>query len=367
MKARVPFLDISAQVRPLHATILKSWSRILATGQFVLGAEGEALERECAGLLGCRFAVAVHSGTDALVIGLRALGVGPGDEVLTTAFSFFATAEAICLVGAKPVFCDIDPETFLMDPLDAARRASRRVKAILPVHLYGLPVPMAPFRSLARKLNAKILEDACQAFGASDTDGNCGTLGHAAAFSFYPTKNLGGAGDGGLLTTNDRKVADLALQLRNHGSTRRYWHERLGYCSRLDELQAVVLRAKLPHLKAWNLRRQALAGVYHEGLGRVRGIRLPSAKPSCIWHQYSIRVRDGRREALASHLAKDGVATSVFYPSPLHRQPAFAGKKAGSLPAAEQAAEEVLCLPIYPELKSSQQSQVIQSIRRFFR
>jgi dTDP-4-amino-4,6-dideoxygalactose transaminase len=365
---KVPILDLPGQFKPLKKAILKGWEAALDSGQFISGPQGAAFEKESAHRLGVRHALAVNSGTDALVIGLRALGVGPGDEVLTTAFSFFATAEAISLVGAKPVFCDIDPRTFLMDVKDAGKRMNSRVKAVLPVHLYGLPMRLKPLLALTKKRGIRVLEDACQAFGASTGEGACGTVGDAGAFSFYPTKNLGAAGDSGLLVTGDEGLAARAAQLRNHGSGAvRNVHGLVGYCSRMDELQAVVLRAKLPRLAAWAARRRAVAKSYLKGLSGLGGLQLPVADPACVWHQFAVRVKGGRREALAAALREAGVASAVFYPIPIHRQSVYASLRVPSLPQAEAAAQEVLCLPIYPELSARQVGHVVTTVKKFFR
>jgi len=364
---QVPFLDLPAQNRPLRARILKDWSEALDKGAFVMGAHGAALEREVAQSLGVKHAVAVNSGTDALTIGLRSLGVGPGDEVITTPFTFFATAECIALVGAKPVFADIDPGTYLLDAKDAARKVSHRTKAILPVHLYGLPCDLGPLKALAKRRGLRILEDACQAFGASNAQGHAGAMADAGAFSFYPTKNLGAAGDAGMLVTQDDAVAKAARSLRNHGSERRYYHDSVGYCSRMDEMQAIVLRAKLPRLKAWVKRRRGLAAAYAKGLSAIPGLELPLASPDHAWHQYTLRVKGGRRDELMEFLKGEGVASMVFYPLALHQQHAFPATHGLRLPQAQAAAQEVLCLPIFAEMTRAQQGHVIKTVRSFFR
>lgn len=365
---KVPILDLPAQFKPLKRAILKGWESALDTGQFISGPQGEAFEKESARLLKTGHALGLNSGTDALVIGLRALGVGPGDEVLTTSFSFFATAEAISLVGARPVFCDIDEETFLMDVEEAKKKFSSRVKAVLPVHLYGLPMRLKPLLALARRRGARVLEDACQAFGASTEEGACGTVGDIGAFSFYPTKNLGAAGDSGLLVTDQEPLVAAARSLRNHGSGAvRNVHGQVGYCSRMDELQAVVLRAKLPRLREWTRRRRAVAGAYLKGLQGLEGLKLPVDSRSCVWHQFAVRVRRGRRDELAAALKARGIASAVFYPTPIHLQKAYRHLRTPELPRAAAAAAEVLCLPVYPELSARQIEWVVASIRKFFR
>jgi dTDP-4-amino-4,6-dideoxygalactose transaminase len=364
---RVPFLDLAAQNKPFRARILKDWAEAFDKGAFVLGPHGAALEQEAAKLLKVKHAIAVNSGTDALVIGLRALGVGPGDEVVTTPFTFFATAEAISLVGAKPVFCDIESGSYLMDAADARKRITKKTKALLPVHLYGQPSDLSALKALAKRSGLRLLEDACQAFGAFSKSGAAGALGDAGAFSFYPTKNLGAAGDAGLLVTQQDAVAKIAHNLRNHGSDKRYYHDAVGYCSRMDEMQAIVLRAKLPHLAAWVKKRRSLAAAYSKSLAGLPGLGLPQADPSHVWHQYAVRVAAGRREELMEHLKAQDVATMVFYPLALHQQKAYASLKTGALPHAQSAASEVLCLPIFAEMSHAQQMHVIRSLRSFFR
>jgi dTDP-4-amino-4,6-dideoxygalactose transaminase len=362
---KVPLIDLAAQHRPLRAAILKDWAKILDTGAFVLGPQVHAFEAEAAAYLGVKHAIACNSGTDALFILLKALGVGKGDEVIVPAFSFFATAEAVSILGAKPVFCDIRPEDFLLDLKRVAKAITSKTKAVVPVHLYGLPMDLRPLEALIGKRKISIVEDACQSFGARGPGGATGTLGDGAAFSFYPTKNLSAAGDAGLMTTQRDDVALLARQLREHGSPKRYVHDLIGYNSRMDALQAVVLRHKLPKLDSWIAARRRLAKAY---LADLQGLPLglPTWHEGCVWHQFSIRVQgEGRRDALKAHLESQGVASAVFYPAALHVQKPYLSGRWKS-PQADLAAKEVLCLPIFPEMNAAQAKAVVAGIRSFF-
>ncbi len=357
-------IDLVAQTKPLLKRILAGWRMALETGAFIMGPQVKAFEQEAAKFLGVKHAITCNSGTDALFILLRAAGVGPGDEVVVPAFSFFATAEAVSIVGAKPIFCDIDPLTYHLDisKLDAC--LSPRSKAVIPVHLYGLPMDLAPLRGLLKGRRIAIIEDACQSFGAKVGGKSCGTLGDAAAFSFYPTKNLSAAGDAGMMTTNDDTLAARARMLREHGSPKRYTHELVGYNSRLDEVQAVVLRAKLPKVARWNALRRKVASAYLKDL-RDLPLILPKADAACVWHQFTLRVEGGQRDVLQAHLRLRDVASAVFYPGPMHTQAPYRADKTHS-PQADKAATEVLCLPIYPELSQAQIKAVILGVRSFF-
>ena len=349
----------------------------------MLGPEVAAFEREAADFLGVRHAVGLNSGTDALTIGLRALGVGPGDEVITTPFSFFATSETVLLLGAVPVFVDLTPDGFMLDPNEVAEAVTERTRAILPVHLYGELAPMDELNRIAQRFDLRVLEDAAQAFGArtaaagtgageaaADAGERVGTgpargraagaLGHAAAFSFYPTKNLGALGDGGLLTTDDDAVAARAQRLRNHGSERRYQHLEPGYNSRLDALQAAWLRVKLPHLDAWTQARRRVAARYDALLADVDGVITPRPAPGHVYHQYTVRLPGGRRDAVADGLRVRGVASMVYYPETLDR---YGGRTHGDLPHARRAAAEVLSLPVYPTLDEEAQAHVAAALR----
>ena len=389
MSDTVPILDIRAELATLRPALDAAIARVLDSGQLVLGPEVEAFEQEAADYLGARHAVGLNSGTDALVIALRAVGIGPGDEVITSPFSFVATSEAIQLIGAVPVFVDLAEGSFTLaaDAVEAAITA--RTAALLPVHLYGDAAPMAALLPLARRYGLRVLEDAAQAFGARyprrcvgctcsadgssdgsangssdgsvDLAGRClGTLGDVGAISFYPTKNLGALGDAGLLVTDDAAVARFARKLRNHGSEQRYVHETLGYNSRLDALQAAALRVKLPFLDGWTSARRAVAARYDAGLAGIDGLTPPPASSEHVYHQYTVRIAGGRRDAVADELRRAGVATSVHYPSTLDR---YGGRAHGALPNAQAAAASVLSLPLYASLDARRQDRVIDALR----
>lgn len=346
---KIPILDLSSEVELLWDELNAAIQRVLRSGQFILGPEVEAFEAEVARYLGVKHAIGVNSGTDALVIALRALGIGPGDEVITTPFTFFATAEAISLVGATPVFVDIDPRTFNINPELIEPAITHRTRAILPVHLYGQAADMDPILALAEKYGLKVLEDVAQAFGGEYKGKKLGTLGHAGAFSFFPSKNLGAYGDGGLIVTDDDEVAERARMLRAHGSRKKYHNEMLGYNSRLDALQATILRVKLPHIDRWNEARRRVAQVYNELLNDLPGVLTPYEAPYAkhVYHQYTVRILEGRRDEVQQHLAEAGVGTMVYYPVPLHKLLVYA-PLSYSLSKAKRVAEEVLSLPMSP-------------------
>jgi len=341
--------------------------------QFILGPDVAALEMEIARYTGARHAVACASGSDALLLALMALDIGSGDEVVTTPYSFFATASSIARLGARPVFVDIEPATYNLDVSKIEAAVTERTRAILPVHLYGQCAEMDALLETGRRHDLPLIEDAAQAIGAEDGAGRAGAVGAIGCFSFYPSKNLGAAGDAGMMTTNDDALADRLRALRVHGSCTKYHHDLLGVNSRLDSLQAAVLRVKLPHLDAWSEARRANAERYDqlfEDAGLTEEIGLPFVRDRVrhIFNQYVIRVRNGRRDALAEHLKQSGVGTDIYYPVPLHLQACFSylGHKEGDFPEAERAARESLALPIYPELTAEQQSYVVEMIREFF-
>ncbi|HEX3033493.1 MAG TPA: DegT/DnrJ/EryC1/StrS family aminotransferase, partial [Bacillota bacterium] len=324
-----------------------------------------AFEEQAAKYLGVKHAIGVNSGTDALVISLAAAGVGKGNEVLTTPFTFFATAEAISQVGAEPVFVDIDPVTFNLDVTQAAAKITPRTKAIIPVHLFGQAAAMTPLVELARENKLLIIEDVAQAFGGEYQGRKLGSIGHLGAFSFFPTKNLGGLGDGGLIATNDDNFAERALMLRAHGSKIKYCNEMLGYNSRLDELQAAILGIKLRYLDSWNEGRRQAAAYYNQLLGQVENVVVPKEAPHVrhVYHQYTIRVQKGLRDQVSQRLNQVGIGTMIYYPVPLHRLPVY--QHLGChLPAAEQAAGEVLSLPIWPLISRETQLAVGQEVIR---
>ncbi len=361
----IPMLDLRGEVEQLSGEIEAAIRRVLRSGHFILGPEVEAFEQEIAAYLGVPHAIALNSGTDALLIGLRALGIEPGDEVVTSPFTFAATAGAIRLAGAIPVFVDIDPATFNLDAGQVERYLSPRTRAIVPVHLYGQAAEMDALSELAARHNLLLLEDAAQALGARHRSRNVGTLGHAAAFSFFPTKNLGAYGDGGMLVSSDATVADRARKLRAHGSAKKYFNELLGYNSRLDALQAAILRVKLPYLDAWNAARRAAAQRYDERLGALAEVTIPLRSPNAehVFHQYTVRLPAERRDAVQKSLAAAGIASMVYYPQPLHRMAPFAQKSA-TFPVAEAAAREVLSLPIWPTISESAQHEVARVLKQ---
>ena len=368
--ASIPLVDLRVQYRAIKPEIDRAIQAVLERGQFILGPEVEALEREVAAYCGVKHAVAVASGTDALELSLRACGIGPGDEVLTTAYSFFATPEAIVAVGATPVFVDIELATYNLDAAALESRITPRAKAILPVHLYGHPCDLDAVREVARQHHLKLIEDCAQAIGSQYRAARVGSFGDAAALSFYPSKNLGGYGDGGMVVTNDRDVAEQIRLLRSLGSRERYRHIALGKNSRLDELQAAVLRVKLRYLDQWNEARRRNARLYAEAFRRhhLEQIHLPQERPDCqhVYHLYSLRTSE--RERLREALTKQSIATQVAYPGTLPDQPALAPlvKSRGGYPNADTAAREILSIPMYPELSPEQIDDVVQQIAHIY-
>jgi dTDP-4-amino-4,6-dideoxygalactose transaminase len=355
---RVPLRDIAAETAELRPALDTAIARVLDSGRFIGGPEVESFERELAAAAGCAHAIGVSSGTDALLVSLMALGIRPGDEVITTPFTFFATAGAIARLGASPVFADIDPDTFHLDPGAVSAARTARTRAILPVHLFGLPARVPDFA----RLDLPILEDAAQSLGAAPV------RGAAQAVSFFPSKNLGALGDAGAVLTDDPGLADRVRLLRSHGARPKYHHIAVGGNFRLDALQAACLRIKLPHLRRWNESRRAVAARYRElfaaaGLDRV--LTLPPDAPEHIYHHFVLRAP--LRDQLRAHLAASGIATEVYYPAPLHLQPCFAalGHRAGAFPEAEAAAREVLAIPCHPYLAPDTLAEVVDRIAEF--
>ncbi|HET9480204.1 MAG TPA: DegT/DnrJ/EryC1/StrS family aminotransferase [Candidatus Polarisedimenticolia bacterium] len=370
----VPFLDLKRQHASIAPEVERAVQGVLESQRFILGPEVGLLEQEIATLCATAHGVGVASGTDALILALLALGVGPGDEVITSPFSFFASASSITRVGARPVFADIDPLDYNIDP-DAVRRAvTPRTRAVIAVHLFGQCADVDRIRRAATEApegpdrRIAIVEDAAQAIGSSRSGRPAGSIGDAGCFSFYPTKNLGGAGDGGMLVTNDAALAERVRRLRAHGDAGRYDHREIGLNSRLDTLQAAVLLVKARHLPLWTELRRQRASIYDRELAGVGGLTPPLQHSDCIhtYHQYVVRTP--RRGDLARFLGEAGIGTAVYYPIPLHRQRCFAslGHGEGDFPASESAAREVLALPIFPELTDSEQSRVVDVIRTFF-
>jgi dTDP-4-amino-4,6-dideoxygalactose transaminase len=366
----VPFINLRAQYVGLRHEIRAAIESVLESQQFVLGPHGEALERDLAAYCDAKHAVALANGTDALTIALAACGIGPGDEVIVPAFTFVATATAVVRLGARPVFADIDPETFNLNPEEIERRITPKTKAVIPVHLYGLPAEMEMIISIAARHGLSVIEDNAQAIGARYKSTRTGSFGLAAGISFYPTKNLGAYGDGGMLITNSENVAAHARRLRDHGQSGKYLSAEPGWNSRLDEIQAAVLRIKLPHLDDWTAARRAHAFSYNQLLAGIVGITTPEAPSHSehVYHLYTIRIlgNSGRRDRVQQKLASLGISTGAYYPTPLHLQPVFAGygHELGSFPQSEQASAQVLSLPLFPELTSHQLELVVDALTK---
>jgi len=369
---KVPLLDLTEQNSKLRPEIEAALGRVLDTNGFILGSEVKALEEELAAYCGTKHAIGCASGSDALLLALMALDVKPGDEVITTPYSFFATVSAITRLGAVPVFVDIDPATYNLDVAQVEAKITPRTKAIQPVHLYGQCVDMAALREVASKHGIRLVEDAAQAIGAEENGVRAGAMSEIGCFSFYPSKNLGGMGDGGFMTTNDDELAEKLFALRVHGSKERYYHKWVGLNSRLDGFQGAVLRVKLPYLDSWSDKRKANADLYRElftNAGLTEQISLPFERENVrhIYNQYVVRI-PGRRDELRDFLTEAGIGTDIYYPVPLHLQECFeyVGYRSGDMPESERAAAETLALPIYPELTSEQQEYVVENITKFF-
>jgi dTDP-4-amino-4,6-dideoxygalactose transaminase len=362
-RATIPILDLSPEVEFLLPDLMRAVEGVLRSGEYIMGPNVLALEAEVAEYLRVKHAIGVNSGTDALVIALRALGVGPGDEVITTPFTFFATAEAVSILGATPVFVDIDPLTYNMDPFRVEEAITLRTKAIIPVHLYGQAVDMDPLMSLASAYGLKVLEDVAQGMGGEYKGDRLGTIGQMGALSFFPSKNLGAFGDGGMIVTNDDHLADIARMLRVHGARKKYHNEVVGYNSRLDELQAAMLRVKLPYLEVANEGRREVARRYNEMLASLPGLVTPYEANYCrhVYHQYTVRVLDGQRDALQQALTDAGIATMIYYPVPVHKLPLYRDRDE-RLILAEEAQSQVLSLPIWPRMPIDTQRRVIEAI-----
>jgi dTDP-4-amino-4,6-dideoxygalactose transaminase len=370
----VPLCDLQVQYRELQPELEAALARVLASGQVILGPEVAALEMEVARYCGVAHGVGCGSGTDALSLALHALELGPGDEVILPAFTFFATAGSVCRTGARPVFSDIDPVTYNMDPLQVENKITPRTRAILVVHLFGQCADMEPLWSIAERHDLILIEDAAQALGSEYRGKRAGSLGSLGCLSFYPTKNLGGYGDAGMVVTNDPEWAGRMKCLRVHGMEPRYYHKHLGWNARLDALHAAMLRVKLPHLDRWIGNRQAVAARYdalieehHLSHFLERPIRRPHRRNT--FNQYVVRVANGQRDALVRHLKAEHIGCEIYYPLALHQQECLRhlGYRTGDFPASEEAAREVLALPIYPELTAEQQRRVIQSCAGFLR
>jgi dTDP-4-amino-4,6-dideoxygalactose transaminase len=367
----IPLVDLKAQYSSIKGEIDTAIQRVVQNGQFILGPEVKAFEEEMAAYCGTKYAVGVASGTDALHLALLACGIKSGDEVITTPFTFIATAESIAKCSAKPVFADIDPRTYNIDPSQIESKITKKTQAILPVHLYGQPAAMESILEMSKKHKLKIVEDCAQSLGAEYKGRKVGSLGDAGCLSFFPSKNLGAYGDGGMVVTNDAQIAEIVRTLRVHGSRATYQHVMHGFNSRLDALQAAILRVKLKHLEKWNELRRGKTLLYNRLLSQVDGIEPPyiekHAKSSCNY--YTIRLKDSRlnRDQLRKHLESRGIQTTVYYPLSLHLQEVYKylGHKAGDFPHSEQTQEQVLSLPMYPELSEGQIKEVVESIGEF--
>ncbi len=377
---KIPVLDLKLQYQQLKTEIDSAIALVLESTQFVLGPEVQKLEQEIATYLGVKHAIGVNSGTDALIIALRALNIGQGDEVITTSFSFYASAESISLVGAKPVFADVDADSFNINPESIKEKITPQTKAIMPVHLYGQPAKMAEIKAIAQEYGLKIVEDCAQAFGAkyygdclgceqkcsqetrkNITNQYVGSIGDIGAFSFYPTKNLGAYGDGGMIVTNQDDIAELAKMLRVHGAKKNYHNEMLGYNSRLDSLQATILRVKLKYINQWNEARKKVAQTYNQLLANNPIIIAPKFSQGHVFHQYTIRVTNGKRDELKEYLASQEIGSMIYYPIPQDQLPVYKEQyKPNSM--TMKLASEVLSLPIYPELSETQIKEVATTI-----
>lgn len=373
MAASIPAFSLTRQNDALINELMAAVDRVIRSGHFILGKEVEAFEDELARYVGVQHAIGVANGSDALYLALRAAGIGPGDEVITTPFTFFATAGAVVRCGAKPVFVDVDPRTYNIDPEGIAARLSPRTKAIIPVHLYGLMADMEPILAIARDRGLVVVEDAAQAIGARQGNRVAGACGDLGCFSFFPTKNLGAFGDAGAVTTHSPELAERVRRLRVHGAPRKYYHEDLGINSRLDALQAAILRVKLSHLNAWEERRRAIARRYTEGLSALKAVRDGDLRPPVepegyrhVYHQYTVVAAE--RDRLQGFLRERGIQTTVYYPLPLHLQPVFAdlGYRQGDLPNAEWLCGHVLSLPMFPELRDDEVDHVVATIAKFY-
>ncbi|WP_414564912.1 MULTISPECIES: DegT/DnrJ/EryC1/StrS family aminotransferase [unclassified Anabaena] len=371
----IPAFDIKQQYATIEAEVSAAVLEVLASGRYIGGPIVEAFEQQFAAYHQVSNCIACNSGTDALYLALRALEIGAGDEIITTPFTFVATAEVISAVGAKPIFVDIDTTTFNLDLHQVTAAITPQTKAIIPVHLFGQPVDMTALMAIAQSHNLAVIEDCAQSTGASWNNQKVGSIGHIGCFSFYPTKNLGGCGDGGAITTNDPKLATKLRVLKEHGQTKQYYYEEVGVNSRLDAIQATILQIKLRHLDTWNQKRQAIAAYYQKFLSQVPGIVTPQELPGGVgvWNQYTIRIStEGRngstatyRDSVRSQLQERGVSSMVYYPHPLHLQPVYQhlGYQPGQLPVTELACQEVLSLPMFPELTQEQQDQVIYALK----
>ncbi len=366
----IPLVDLKAQYNSIKQEIDEATHRVIETAQFILGPETTALENEIAAYLSSKYAVGVASGTDALHLALLACDIGSGDEVITTPFTFIATAETITRCTATPVFVDIDPKTYNIDPAKIEPKITEKTRAILPVHLYGHPADMNPILELARKYNLKVIEDCAQSLGTEYNGQKTGSLGDVSCFSFFPSKVLGAYGDGGMVVTNSAEIAERVDMLRNHGTQKKYYHTAHGFNSRLDSLQAAILRVKLKHIDEWINQRRRVAQLLSQLLGEVEGVEPPYTAPQSyhVFNYYTIRVNNIHRDKLQEHLTSQGIATAIYYPLSLHLQEVYrsSGYKSGDFPRSEKAQQEVLSLPIYPELSKEQIETIVAAVKTYY-
>lgn len=364
----IPILDLSPEIDELWDDLNAAIQRVIRSGHFIMGPDVLAFEQEAAQYLGVKHAVGLNSGTDALIIALRALGIEPGDEVITTPFSFFATAESISSVGATPVFADIDPNDFNINPIAIREVITSRTRAIMPVHLYGNPAQMDEIMAIASEYDLKVIEDCAQSFGARYGGRQTGTIGHVGAYSFFPSKNLGAFGDGGMLVTNDDHTASLARALRAHGSQKKYHNEIIGYNSRLDTIQAAILRVKLPFIEKWNHGRRNAAEFYNDMLQSVPELTLPLITEGHIFHQYTVRMKDGIRDRIQYGLSNLGIDTMVYYPISQHELPVYKDSyREFNFLHSQECAASVLSLPIGSSLSIHTQHYVVNSLKEVIR
>ena len=364
VQQNIPILDPRPEIDSIWDEVMSAVEDVLRTGRFIMGPNVTGFEQECAEYLGVKHAVGLNSGTDALILGIHALGLKPGDEVISTPFTFFATTECVSHFHATPVFVDVDPVTYNFKIEDLEAAITEKTKVIIPVHLFGHSVDMDPVMELAEKHGIKVFEDVAQAFGGEYKGKKLGSIGHAGAFSFFPTKNLGGCGDGGLFTTNDDAAADMVRVLRVHGARKKYNNEMVGVNSRLDAMQAAILRCKLPHIDEWNNGRRAAADYYAAGLADTDGIVTPVGLDYTrhVYHQYTVRILDGKRDEVKQKLQDAGVGTMIYYEKPLHKLPVYADMDV-SMPVSEKLATEVLSLPIWPKIERGVQDRVIEALK----
>lgn len=362
---KIPVLDLKPEIALIRDELMAAIEGVLDGTQFIMGPNVKAFEQEIAEYMGTKHAVALNSGTDALILGNHALGLKPGDEVITTPFTFFATGEAVSHFRATPVFVDIDPVTYNIDVNQIEAKITSKTKAICPVHLYGHAVDMDPLMALAQKHGLKVMEDCAQSFGSDYKNKKTGAIGDAGAFSFFPSKNLGAFGDGGMLITNDDEVADTVRMLRVHGARKKYFNETVGVNSRLDEIQAAILRVKFRYIDEWNALRRRAAERYGELLGTIEGVVPPATADytTHVFHQYTIRILGGKRDAVQAKLAEAGIGSFVYYPVALHQLPVYKDLPVGPLPISDQLSTEVLSLPIWPTIEESTQARIADAIR----